>query len=111
MPPERLTANKKNSPVDFSVDMWSLGILTYELLIGETPFRFEGNIKSLVDEIYSGYVSFDEDFPEDARHFIFNLLQTNPKKRLTIEAASEHPFLNDDIGNINEEWWRCKCHK
>ena len=111
MSPERLSENKKNSPVDYSIDMWSLGILTYELLMGETPFQYEGKIKKLLNEIYSGYVPFDKDFPEDARNFTFNLLQANPKKRLTIKEAREHPFLTDETTNIDEEWWRCKCQK
>lgn len=70
--------------------MWSLGIVTYELLMGETPYPFENNIKKLVDEIFSGYLNFDDSFPEYSLNFIMNLLEPNPKKRLTLDQAKNH---------------------
>lgn len=45
--------------------MWSLGVLAYELFMGETPFCYEDDdVDDLVDQIYGGYFSFDEEYPE-----------------------------------------------
>lgn len=75
---------KKTTPVSKSIDLWSLGILTYELLTGETPYTYEDNTSELLEEIYNGFISFDEVFPDYVRHFIMNLLQPNPRKRFTL---------------------------
>ena len=87
MAPERMVASKKNLPIESSVDMWSLGILIYELMKGETPYPYENNIKKMVEEIYNGYIEIDEFYPGYVRHLILNLLQPNPKKRLTLDKV------------------------
>ena len=46
MPPEIL----KGEPHDFSVDIWSLGVLLYELIVGIPPFN-EENPKEVIDRI------------------------------------------------------------
>lgn len=53
MPPERLTAKRNNCVLDASVDMWALGVLAFELLIGYVPFSLdEDNIDGLVNSMY-----------------------------------------------------------
>ena len=52
--------------------------------MGRTPYAFHNNIDDLIEEIYGGYICFDSDYPAYCKHFIFNLLQTNPRKRLTL---------------------------
>lgn len=41
MPPERLSSKRKTTPMETSVDVWSLGILAFELLVGYTPYYYE----------------------------------------------------------------------
>ena len=65
--------------------MWALGVLAYELLMGHTPYSFNEDIEELVEEMYGGHTGFDEHYPCHCRHLIFNLLQTNPQKRLSIK--------------------------
>ena len=90
--------------------MWSLGILTYQLLMGYTPYQFTGSLKELEDDIYNGMIHFDKFIPDEGRHFIFNLLQPNPKKRLTLKAAKEHKFLKGAENERLNKWWKCKCN-
>ena len=98
MPPERLTEKRINCTLDASVDMWALGILAFELLTGYVPYSLdEDNIDGLVDSMYEGYAHLDEDYPSYCRHLIFNLLQTNPRKRMTIEKVKKHPFFTTDF--------------
>ncbi|KAF2281206.1 calmodulin dependent protein kinase [Westerdykella ornata] len=78
------------------VDMWSLGVITYTLLCGYSPFRSE-NLADLIEECKNGRVIFHErywkDVSKDAKEFITQLLQPDPSKRPTSEAALQHVWL------------------
>jgi len=68
------------------VDMWSLGVITYTLLCGYSPFRSE-SLSELIDESSSGKIYFHErywkDVSTDAKEFIKGLLQPDPARRPT----------------------------
>lgn len=94
MAPERLSKKRASLPIDASVDIWSLGVLSYELMMGYTPYTYEeDDINGLLESMYGGYVSFDEELPNDCKNFVFSLLQTNPNKRLSLEKLKQHKFL------------------
>ncbi|OCK77512.1 calcium/calmodulin-dependent protein kinase-like protein [Lepidopterella palustris CBS 459.81] len=79
------------------VDMWSMGVITYTLLCGYSPFRSE-NLSDLIEECKNGRVIFHErywkDVSRDAKEFITSLLQPNPDKRPTSEEALKHVWLS-----------------
>jgi len=79
------------------VDMWSLGVITYTLLCGYSPFRSE-NLHDLIEECCSSKVIFHErywkDVSDDAKNFIDNLLQPRPEDRVTSAEALRHPWLS-----------------
>lgn len=85
-----------------AVDMWSLGVITYTLLCGYSPFRSE-NLNDLVDECRSGRIVFHErywkDVSKDAKDFIHQLLQPDPSKRATSEDALKHVWLKGDTAS------------
>ena len=78
------------------VDMWSLGVITYTLLCGYSPFRSE-NVADLIEECKSGRIVFHgrywKDVSAEAKDFINNLLQPDPSKRLTSEEALQDVWL------------------
>ena len=81
------------------VDMWSLGVITYTLLCGYSPFRSEG-LQDLIEECKNGRIVFHErywkDVSKDAKEFITALLQPDPKKRPTSQEALRHVWLSGD---------------
>jgi len=73
------------------VDMWSLGVITYTLLCGYSPFRSE-NLQDLIDECSkSNGVVFHErywkDVSDDAKDFIQRLLQPDADNRSSSKVS------------------------
>lgn len=70
---------------DVSVDWWSVGVLTYELLTGSSPFTLDGENNSQ-SEISKRITKAKPPIPEhlgaDVRDFITQLLKKNPRERL-----------------------------
>ena len=88
-----------------AVDMWSLGVITYTLLCGYSPFRSE-NLADLVDECKSGRIIFHErywkDVSKDAKDFIMSLLQPDPKKRCSSKVALKHMWLTGETASDHD---------
>lgn len=82
-----------------AVDIWSLGVITYTLLCGYSPFRSE-NLTDLIEECRSGQIIFHERYwhgvSKDAKDFILSLLQVDPSKRPTSAEALKHPWLTGE---------------
>ena len=90
----------KRNPYSFPIDWWSLGILTYELLYGETPF-YNRNRMKMFNAIASSEPKFPSDADDFSIDFIKKLLNKDPTKRATFVSLKNHPFwggLNfDDV--------------
>ncbi|EMR61549.1 hypothetical protein MGN70_005827 [Eutypa lata] len=82
-----------------AVDMWSMGVITYTLLCGYSPFRSE-NLQDLIDECSNAQIVFHErywrDVSDDAKDFILHLLQPTPEKRWGSQEALNHPWLKGE---------------
>ncbi|XP_012939135.1 ribosomal protein S6 kinase alpha-5 [Aplysia californica] len=85
---------------DFAVDWWSLGVLTYELLTGASPFTVEGE-KNSQSEISKRIMKCnppfgDNRFSPEAKDLIQGLLTKDATKRLGSRSAEDvkrHPFF------------------
>ena len=74
------------------VDMWSMGVITYTLLCGYSPFRSE-NLRELLDECTNSRVVFHDrywkDVSSDAKDFIMKLIVPDPDGRSTSEVSRD----------------------
>lgn len=89
-------------PYNHSVDVWAVGIISYILLCGFTPFFAETHKELFEKILHSGF-----DFPapewtdisDEAKDFIGLLLIKDPEKRFTTEKALAHPWLSGKASN------------
>ena len=92
-----------NKPHDFAVDYFALGVIVYELMMGERPYQGK-NRKEIREQMFSIEIQLDnDDLPEDwvddnIIDFINKLLIRKKKKRLGYKSGLEvknHPWFND----------------
>ncbi|XP_064426394.1 death-associated protein kinase 2 isoform X4 [Mirounga angustirostris] len=83
-------------PLGLEADMWSIGVITYILLSGASPFLGDTKQETLTNITAVSY-DFDEEFfsqtSELAKDFIRKLLVKDTRKRLTIQEALRHPWI------------------
>ncbi|XP_029015480.1 serine/threonine kinase 17a like [Betta splendens] len=84
-------------PISTATDMWSIGVLTYVMLTGESPFLGDDKQETFLN-ISQVNVDYSQDTFEgispQAVDFIKTLLVKNPRKRATAEECLQHPWLN-----------------
>ncbi|KAA8906532.1 kinase-like domain-containing protein [Sphaerosporella brunnea] len=88
------------------VDIWAVGVITYFLLCGMTPFDRDSNVEE-VQAILNADYKFDPDYwsgvSETAKDFIRCCLTVDPAKRMTAHRALEHPFLAEHHRGLKED--------
>jgi serine/threonine protein kinase len=92
-----------NKPHDFAVDYFALGVIVYELMMGERPYQGK-NRKEIREQMFSIEIKLDnDDLPDDwvddnIIDFINKLLARKKKKRLGYKSGFEvknHPWFSD----------------
>ena len=91
MAPESLGNNKKCS---FSIDIWAVGIIMYNLLTGKVPFH--GNDRK---ETEKKIINDNFEFPQDimiseiAKDLIIQILNKEPNNRPSLDQILKHQFF------------------
>ena len=91
-----------NQPHNFSVDYFALGVILYELSMGERPYQ-GNNRKEIKDEMFKFEINLNkDDIPSDwdinVADLINGLLKRKKKYRLGSKGFDEvknHPWFND----------------
>ncbi|XP_013166166.1 PREDICTED: aurora kinase C-like [Papilio xuthus] len=88
LPPEMITRQVYN----LSVDLWCIGVLLYEFLVGKPPFESKDQ-----DNTYARIIAIDLRFPsyvpEDARDLISKLLKYQATDRISLGEVKTHPWV------------------
>ena len=93
---ENLSRKSENLIYDIKIDIWSLGAICYQMLIGK-PIFDANSLEDLIKKVKEGVYTVPTILSREVVSFLNSMLQINPENRLSIEELSQHPFLIKDF--------------
>ncbi|KAL6127442.1 hypothetical protein ACLB2K_070807 [Fragaria x ananassa] len=84
----------REQPYNHTADLWSLGVILYELFVGQPPF-YTNSVYALVRHIVKDPVKYPDNMSSSFKNFLKGLLNKVPQNRLTWPALLEHPFVKE----------------
>ncbi|XP_056275096.1 serine/threonine-protein kinase Chk2 isoform X2 [Pseudoliparis swirei] len=82
-----------------AVDAWSLGVLLFVCLCGYPPFHENFGRQSITEQIIRGEFTMVpskwKNISDQAKDVVRKLLVVDPSRRMTIQEALQHPWLQD----------------
>lgn len=90
LPPEMI----EEKAHDTTVDVWCLGVLLYEMLVGFTPFKSQTK-KNMLMNISKNKPKFPLSFPPLAKELIIKMLAKSSSERINITQVKEDRWLQE----------------
>ena len=84
---------------DQKADIWSLGTICYEMLIGKCVFNAE-DLDALVAKVENGTYTVPTSLSKEVISFLNGMLQYDASSRLDINQLANHSFLNKNVKNF-----------
>jgi len=90
---------------DEKIDLWCLGVFTYEMIVGKPPFDSPTQ-QDTIQLIKGNELSFPLNASSSARDLISRLIRRNPIERLPLTEVIRHSWIidNADIKSIDENY-------
>jgi len=85
-------------PYDYRVDIWSLGVLLYELIHREAPYKGR-SLPEITKSLTKPEITFNPNINPDAKDLILKILKTNPSERLAITQILSHPWVQSHLSS------------
>ncbi|XP_043214460.1 death-associated protein kinase dapk-1-like isoform X4 [Amphibalanus amphitrite] len=83
-------------PLCLACDMWAVGVITYILLSGASPFLGDTQQETFANIVACDYY-FDEEYfggtSESAKDFISRLFVRDPRRRADVQECLRHPWI------------------
>ena len=85
---------------DQKADIWSLGTICYEMLIGKDVFD-ANDLNELVQKVENGTYSVPTTLSKEVISFLNGMLQYDATSRLTIDQLANHSFLKKNVKDFH----------
>jgi NIMA (never in mitosis gene a)-related kinase len=93
----------ENKPYDAKSDIWSLGVLLYEMMTFKMPFN-ANSLPNLSLKIMRGnYAPPPSVYTRDLREIVSRCLMVNPSRRPRIQEILSMPIIQNRIRNFLDE--------
>jgi serine/threonine protein kinase len=89
MSPERIIGKEYS----YASDVWSLGLIVLESVMGEFPYPDNGVVIHLMKTVVEGPPEIPKDLSPDLRSFCEQCLRTNAAERASAADLLRHPFI------------------
>ena len=92
------SSSKKERQLGYNqkADIWSLGTICYEMLIGKSAFDAD-DMEDLVNKIENGSYNVPTNLSHEVVSFLNGMLQYEGNNRLTADQLSRHAFLTKNV--------------
>lgn len=92
-----------NDLYNIKADLWSFGIIMYELLYGTNPYNYPKSISNLGELMKSKKISFPNTLTPICINLLQNLLKVDPVERLSWNDFNNHEWFQQILTTESDE--------
>ena len=87
----------QNKPYSFSTDVWSMGVMLYEMCMQKRPFDGESVIMVYIRIVGGAYDPISSSYSSELRKLINKCLTKDPSKRPTVKEILKMSLIKNYI--------------